>query len=91
MTLTAPTGTANDKTGNGQYTPLKRKKKAGKRRLSEEMDILDQKDLRMRFKNSRDPVLIAFEYLDNQSLKKLAIEFVKESISDIMCFVSKFN
>lgn len=91
MTLTAPTGTANDKTGNGQYTPLKRKKNAGKRRLSEEMDILDQKDLRMRFKNSRDPVLIAFEYLDNQSLKKLAIEFVKESISDIMCFVSKFN
>ncbi len=91
MALTAPTGTANDKTGNGQYSPLRRKKKNGKRNLSEEMDILDQKDLRMRFKNSRDPVLIAFEYLDNQSLKKLAIEFVKESISDIMYFVSKFN
>ncbi len=91
MTLSAPTGTANDKTGNGHYTPLKRKKKNVKNSLSEKMDILDQKDIRMRFKNSRDPVLIAFEYLENQSLKKLAIDFVKESISDIMFFVSKFN
>lgn len=91
MTLSAPTGTANDKTGNGQYSPLRRKKNGGKRSLSQEMDILDQKDIRMRFRNSRDPVLIAFEYLDKQSLKRLAIEFVKDSITDIMHFVSKFN
>lgn len=91
MALAATVGTANDKTGNGRYTPLKRRKKEEKKNLTEQMDILDKKDIRMRFKNSRDPVLIAFEYLDNQSLKKLAIDFVKDSISDIMVFVSKFN
>ncbi len=91
MTLAPTTGAANDKTGNGRYTPLKRRKKEDKKGLCEQMDILDKKDIRMRFKNSRDPVLIAFEYLDNQSLKRLAIDFVKESISEIMVFVSKFN
>lgn len=92
MTLAPTTGAANDKTGNGRYTPLKRRKKdENKKNLSEQMDILDKKDIRMRFKNSRDPVLIAFEYLENQPLKRLAIDFVKESISDIMVFVSKFN
>ena len=91
MTLSAPTGIANDKTGNGRYAPLRRKKKKEGQGLAAQMDILDQKDIRMRFRNSRDPVLIAFEYLEKQSLKKLAIEFVKDSISDIMYFVSKFN
>ena len=91
MSLAPTVGTSNNKTGNGRYTPLKRRKKEEKKNLTEQMDILDQKDIRMRFKNSRDPVLIAFEYLDNQSLKRLAIDFVKESISDIMVFVSKFN
>lgn len=91
MTLAAPTGTTNDRTGNGRYTPLKRKKKNEGSGVVAQMDILDQKDIRMRFRNSRDPVLIAFEYLEKQSLKKLAIEFVKDSISDIMYFVSKFN
>ena len=91
MTLAAPTGAANDKTGNGRYTPLRRRKKEPKKGLTEQMDILDQKDIRMRFRNSRDPVFIAFEYLDKQPLKTLAMDFVKESISDIMFFISKFN
>lgn len=91
MSLAPTVGTSNDKTGNGRYTPLKRKKKESKKSLTEEMDILDQKDIRMRFKNSRDPVLIAFEHLEKQSLKKLAIDFVKDSITEIIFFVSKFN
>ena len=90
MTLMATTGAANDKTGDGNFTPLKRKK-GNKKSATEEMDMLDKKDIRMRFKNSRDPVYIAFEYLEKQPLKKLAIDFIKESFEDIAFFVSKFN
>ena len=90
MTLMATTGTANDKTGNGNFSPLKRKKK-NKTTAQDEMDLLDKKDIRMRFKNSRDPVYIAFEYLENQPLQRLAIDFVKDSFAEIACFISKFN
>ena len=45
----------------------------------------------MRFKNSKDPIYVAFEYIDKQPLKKLAIEFVKDSINDMIIFISKFN
>lgn len=46
-------------------------------------------DSRMRFRNSTDPVYIAFEYLDNQPVSVLAASFVKESINDVIKFVSK--
>ena len=91
MTLTPTTGAANDKTGNGRYTPLKRRKKEDKKELCEQMDILDKKDIRMRFKNSKDPIYVAFDVLDRQPLRKLAADFVKESLNDIIVFVSKFN
>ena len=91
MTLMAPTGTANDKTGNGQYTPLKRKKNNGKRSATEQMDLLDKKDIRMRFRNSKDPVYVAFEYLDKQPLQKLAIDFIKESFAEIAIFTQHFK
>ena len=52
---------------------------------------MEQKDRRMRFKNAKDPVYVAFDYLDRQPLKKLAIDFVKDSINDIIFFVSRIN
>jgi len=90
MTILAATSTENNKTGNGNYTPLKRKKN-GKKGAREEMDLLDKKDIRMRFKNSKDPVYVAFDYLDRQPLRKLAIDFVRDSIAEVIIFVSKFN
>ncbi len=90
MAILAASSTENNKTGNGNYTPLKRKK-SDKKNLKGEMDLLDKKDIRMRFRNSKDPVYIAFEYLDRQPLKKLAIDFVKDSIAEVIVFVSKFN
>ena len=92
MTIIAPSGTENNRTGNGRYTPLRRQKKQGEQEKEQERnDLLDKKDRRMRFKNSKDPVYVAFDYLDKQPLKKLAIDFVKDSITDIIVFVSKLN
>ena len=86
MSILAATNTENNRTGNGNYKPLKRRKEK-----EFDQDILDKKDRRMRFKNSKDPIYVAFEYIDKQPLKKLAIEFVKDSINDMIVFISKFN
>lgn len=48
------------------------------------------KDRRMRFRNSKDPIYIAFEYLDSQPLDKLAKDFVKETINDSMECIMNF-
>lgn len=92
MSISAPCGTENNRTGNGSYTPLKRKKKEDEKKgVKDKLDQLDKKDPRMRFRNSKDPVFVAFDYLDKQPLKKLAIEFVKDTINDMIIFVTKFN
>jgi len=36
---------------------------------------------RMSFRNSKDPVYIAFDHLDKQPISKLAADFVKENIA----------
>lgn len=46
-------------------------------------------DPRMRFRNSADPIYVAFDYLDDQPLSTLATSFVKESFNDVIKFVSK--
>ena len=89
MILQSPS-TENNRTGSGAYKPLKRQKKK-KGSSSEEFEYLDKRDIRMRFKNSKDPIYVAFDVLDRQPLKKLAADFVKESLNDIIVFVSKFN
>ncbi len=54
-----------------------------------------QTDRRMRFRNSKDPIYIAFEYIDNQPLDKIAKDFVQDTIKDtmenIMNFISMFK
>ena len=47
-------------------------------------------DRRMRFRNSKDPIYIAFDFLDRQPIEKLAKEFVKDTIKDTMNNVMKF-
>ena len=51
--------------------------------------ILANNDPRMRFRNSADPIYVAFNYIDNQPISKLATSFVKESVFEVMNFVSK--
>ena len=87
MAIAAASNMSNNRSGNGSFTPLRRKP-AQNKQLAANLDILDKKDIRMRFKNSRDPIYVAFDYLDKRPIQELAVEFVKDSIFDIMNFVS---
>lgn len=46
-------------------------------------------DPRMRFRNSQDPIYVAYNYVDNQPLSKLAQSFVKDQVKGIVKFISK--
>lgn len=52
-------------------------------------------DRRMRFRNSKDPIYIAFDFLEKQPIERLAREFVKDTIKDTMTgftnFISMFK
>ena len=46
-------------------------------------------DPRMRFRNSQDPIYVAYNYIDNQPLDKLAKAFVKDQVKGVIKFISK--
>ena len=55
----------------------------------EECKYIGQKDRRMRFNNAKDPIYYIFDVIENRPVKTLAKEFVKDSILDVISFVSK--
>lgn len=74
----------NNRGGSGRgYVPMRQGKNGNKKYVPNY-----KKDARMRFKNSKDPVYVAFDFIDNQSISQLAVDFVKDSIFDIMQFVN---
>ena len=90
MAINPAGNSQNNRGGNGQFRPLL-KKAQQENRLQANLAIIDKKDLRMRFKNSRDPLYIAFDYIDNRPVQELAVDFVKESLFDIVNFISGGN
>lgn len=48
-------------------------------------------DPRMRFRNSQDPIYVAYNFVDNQPLSKLLQSFIKDHINGIMKFISKLK
>lgn len=90
MAINPAGNSQNNRGGNGQFRPLLRRAQQ-ENRLQANLAILDKKDLRMRFKNSRDPLYIAFDYIDNRPVQELAVDFVKESLFDIVNFISGGN
>lgn len=84
MGIAAPTQMNNNRGGNGQFMPMVRKPN----QIAANLDKIDNKDIRMRFRNSRDPLYIAFDYLDKRPVQELAKDFVKDSIFGIMNFIS---
>ncbi len=86
--IQAPTFIQNNNGGNGRgYSPLKKAKKE-----EEKLSVTDLNhfnDPRMRFKNSRDPIYVAFDYVQRQSVKSLAKNFVKDILSDSLYFISQ--
>ena len=58
------------------------------RKGAEMANILERKDRRMRFNNSKDPIYYVFDCIENRPIKTLAKEFVKDSVRDVINFVS---
>lgn len=88
--ILATTSMENNRGGNGRYTPIRRRPQETLEKEIEALEALNMlNDPRMRFKNSRDPIYIAFDYVQRQSVKNLAKEFVKDIISDGLAFISK--
>ena len=90
MGIQGDPGRADPQTGNGTAG-----RKAGTMLYGEEPDpagkgsFLAQKDRRMRFNNAQDPIYYIFDVIENRPVKTLAKEFVKDSILDVISFVSK--
>lgn len=55
--------------------------------LREALLQIDKQDLRTKFKSTSDPIHLAFDTIENTSLKTLAVDFVKESFFDIADFI----
>ncbi len=70
----------------GTLTTKNRKQRS--RRAAEMANILERKDRRMRFNNSKDPIYYVFDCIENRPIKTLAKEFVKDSFRDVVNFVS---
>lgn len=83
----------NNTGGNGQFGSLLRKRNTNKRDVTsfnlEDYEYLTQKDRRMRFNNSKDPIYYVFDVIENRPIKTLAKEFVKDSFFEAVNFVSK--
>ena len=76
------------KGGNGRYNPL-RKRSAGNRTNAGAYDPFAPTYDRMRFKNSRDPIFVAFDHIEKQSPLKLTTDLIKEGITDSISTIGK--
>ena len=56
--------------------------------LKSNLNEIDSKSIRSRFKATDDPIKYVFDSFDNTSLKTLARDFVKEGFSDIVSFIT---
>ena len=82
----------NNTSGNGQFGSWTRRRKQNtesKEFNIEDYNYLAQKDRRMRFNNSKDPIYYVFDVIENRPISTLAKEFVKDSFFEITNFVSK--
>ena len=48
-----------------------------------EKNEIDDKNIRVMFKQAKDPVELAFAHIDSQPLQKIATNAIKESVLDI--------
>ena len=75
---------ANNKFG----TLTKRTKKVEDKEFNiEDYNYLAQKDKRMRFNTSKDPIYYVFDVIENRPISTLAKEFVKDSFFEAVNFV----
>ena len=53
------------------------------------LDNIDSRNIRFKFKNTVDPINLAFDTLEATSVEVLARDFIRESITDFISFVSR--
>ncbi|MDD3150699.1 MAG: hypothetical protein PHV68_07670 [Candidatus Gastranaerophilales bacterium] len=68
---------------SNKYTSIRKQAiDEGKKQTVNSLDLTD-------FRETQDPVYIAFDYIDNRPVSKLASEFIQESIiQPVMKFIS---
>ncbi len=64
-------------------------RRSAKRKSIEDFKYLENKDRRMRFNNSQDPIYYVFDCIENRPVSVLAKEFVKDTFFETVNFVSK--
>lgn len=69
-----------------EFNPFEVKDNSEALRLN--LNEIDNRDIRTKFKAAEDPIHYVFDSFDNTSLKTLARDFVKEGFSDIISFVT---
>lgn len=89
LTLSNRINTTNDKNGDGKYRPLRQRKRTRKTGASKRFRYLKNNDLTMQFSDSRDPIYLAFEYLERRTVPQLLGDFVQDYFTGITKFVSK--
>ena len=57
--------------------------------LRSNLEEIDNRDIRCKFKATEDPIQYVFDSFDRTPLKTLAKDFVRESITDLVSFVTK--
>ncbi len=57
-------------------------------KLRSNLNEIDNRNIRCRFKATEDPIQYVFDSFDNTSLKTLAKDFVRESFSDVVSFIT---
>lgn len=78
------------KDNNKFGTLTKRTKKVEDKEFNiEDYNYLAQKDKRMRFNTSKDPIYYVFDVIENRPISTLAKEFVKDSFFEAVNFVSQ--
>ena len=74
--------------GNGKYKPLLTKKQ-GEKSQAGVYDPFNPAYDRMRFKNSRDPIYIAFDHVDKINPLKLTADLIKDGVSSSITTIGK--
>ena len=81
---------ANSKSNSAYETINPFETKNNSEALMKNLASIDDRSIRCRFKNTQDPITLAFDTINETPLKTLAKDFVKESFYDFISFVGDF-
>ena len=57
--------------------------------LKKSLNDIDNRNIRLKFKNTEDPIKLVFDSIDQTSLSTLTKDFIQESFTDLVSFISR--